>query len=106
VKTEPKAGNVRKRKPNIHAHLPPELLARIDVPRAVLKSIYLLPSVMHRLESLMLASQLREEIDCSIDNFSISSTSVWFLKTICHLEMKLDILIVIKLLSWFNKSDS
>ncbi|AEE77844.1 dicer-like 3 [Arabidopsis thaliana] len=76
VKTEPKAGNVRKRKPNIHAHLPPELLARIDVPRAVLKSIYLLPSVMHRLESLMLASQLREEIDCSIDNFSISSTSI------------------------------
>uniref|UniRef100_A0A1J3J3H8 Endoribonuclease Dicer-like protein 3 n=1 Tax=Noccaea caerulescens TaxID=107243 RepID=A0A1J3J3H8_NOCCA len=76
VKTETEAGNVRKRKPNIHAHLPPELLVRIDVPRAVLKSIYLLPSVMHRLESLMLASQLREEIDCSIDNFSISSKSV------------------------------
>ncbi|XP_010503060.1 PREDICTED: endoribonuclease Dicer homolog 3 isoform X2 [Camelina sativa] len=76
VKTEPKAGNVRKKKPNIYAHLPPELLVRIDVPRAVLKSIYLLPSVMHRLESLMLASQLREEIDCSIDNFSISSTSI------------------------------
>ncbi|ESQ45973.1 hypothetical protein EUTSA_v10010061mg [Eutrema salsugineum] len=76
VKTEPEAGNARKKKPNIHAHLPPELLVRIDVPRGVLKSIYLLPSVMHRLESLMLASQLREEIDCSIENFSISSTSV------------------------------
>ncbi|KAF8111211.1 hypothetical protein N665_0076s0199 [Sinapis alba] len=75
-KKEPKVGNVRKTKPNIHAHLPPELLVRIDVQRSVLKSIYLLPSVMHRLESLMLASQLREEIDCSIDNFSISSTSV------------------------------
>ncbi|KAJ0241647.1 Endoribonuclease Dicer 3 [Hirschfeldia incana] len=76
-KKEPKAGgNVRKAKPNIHAHLPPELLVRIDVPRSVTKSIYLLPSVMHRLESLMLASQLREEIGCSIDNFSISSTSV------------------------------
>ncbi|XP_023638559.1 endoribonuclease Dicer homolog 3 isoform X3 [Capsella rubella] len=76
VKTEPKSGNVRKKKPNIHAHLPPELLLRIDVPRAVVKSIYLLPSVMYRLESLMLASQLREEIDCSINNFSISSTSI------------------------------
>ncbi|CAA7048554.1 unnamed protein product [Microthlaspi erraticum] len=76
VKTETEAGNVRKRKPNIHAHLPPELLVRIDVSRAVVKSIYLLPSVMHRLESLMLATQLREEIDCSIDNFSISSKSV------------------------------
>ncbi|KAL0722477.1 hypothetical protein Bca4012_037076 [Brassica carinata] len=75
-KNEAKVGNVRKAKPNIHAHLPPELLVRIDVPRSVTKSIYLLPSVMHRLESLMLASQLREEIDCSIDNFSISSTSV------------------------------
>ncbi|KFK32317.1 hypothetical protein AALP_AA6G226200 [Arabis alpina] len=76
VKTELIAGNVRKKKPNIHAHLPPELLVRIDVPRAVVKSIYLMPSVMHRLESLMLASQLREDIDCSIDNFSISSTSI------------------------------
>ncbi|VVB04858.1 unnamed protein product [Arabis nemorensis] len=76
VKTESVDGNVRKRKPNIYAHLPPELLVRIDVPRAVLKSIYLLPSVMHRLESLMLASQLREDIDCNIDNFSISSTSI------------------------------
>ncbi|KAH0922625.1 hypothetical protein HID58_022643, partial [Brassica napus] len=75
-KKEPNVSNVRKTKPNIHAHLPPELLVRIDVPRSVTKSIYLLPSVMHRLESLMLASQLREEIDCSIDNFSISSTSV------------------------------
>ncbi|CAN8277764.1 unnamed protein product [Cochlearia groenlandica] len=76
VKTEPEDGKVRKRKPNIHAHLPPELLVRIDVQRPVLKSIYLLPSVMHRLESLMLASQLREEIDCSIDNFNISSALI------------------------------
>lgn len=83
-KKEPKVGgNVRKAKPNIHAHLPPELLVRIDVPRSVTKSIYLLPSVMHRLESLMLASQLREEIGCcSVDNFSISSTSVWFFSTL------------------------
>ncbi|KFK44835.1 hypothetical protein AALP_AA1G308600 [Arabis alpina] len=77
VKRESVAGNFRKRKPrNIHGHLPPELLVRIDVPRDVVKSIYLLPSVMHRLESLMLASQLKEDIDCSIDNFSISSTTI------------------------------
>ncbi|CAH8391700.1 unnamed protein product [Eruca vesicaria subsp. sativa] len=76
MEKEQKDSNVRKTKPNIHAHMPPELLVRIDVPRSVLKSVYLLPSVMYRLESLILASQLREEIDCSIDNFSISSTSV------------------------------
>nr|XP_043619633.1 endoribonuclease Dicer homolog 3-like [Erigeron canadensis] len=45
-----------------HPHIPPELLVIIDVRIDVVKSIYLLPSLMHRLESLMLASQLREEI--------------------------------------------
>ncbi|GMN63272.1 hypothetical protein TIFTF001_032343 [Ficus carica] len=51
-------------KPQMHVHMPPELLLTIDVPRSVIKSMYLLPSLMHRLESLMLASQLREEINC------------------------------------------
>lgn len=46
-----------------HAHMPPELLVHVDVPIEVLKSFYLLPSLMHRLESLMLASQLRKEIN-------------------------------------------
>lgn len=48
----------------MHVHMPPELLVTMDVPRSVIKSMYLLPSLMHRLESLMLASQLREEINC------------------------------------------
>uniref|UniRef100_A0A804J326 Uncharacterized protein n=1 Tax=Musa acuminata subsp. malaccensis TaxID=214687 RepID=A0A804J326_MUSAM len=49
-------------KEQIHARLPPELLVHIDLSTDILKSFYLLPSVMHRLETLMLASQLRKEI--------------------------------------------
>ncbi|VAH04530.1 unnamed protein product [Triticum turgidum subsp. durum] len=49
-------------KEQIHARVPPELLIHIDVTIEVLKSFYLLPSVMHRLQSLMLASQLRRDI--------------------------------------------
>ncbi|XP_062205319.1 LOW QUALITY PROTEIN: endoribonuclease Dicer homolog 3b-like [Phragmites australis] len=49
-------------KKQIHARVPPELLIHIDVTTDVLKSFYLLPSVMHRLQSLMLASQLRRDI--------------------------------------------
>ncbi|XP_059458543.1 endoribonuclease Dicer homolog 3 [Corylus avellana] len=64
------------KKPQMHVHMPPELLIRIDVSRQVLRSFYLLPSVMHRLESLMLASQLRKEIDCCSSNFHISSTLI------------------------------
>ncbi|CAL9200726.1 unnamed protein product [Musa hybrid cultivar] len=46
--------------------MPPELLVDIDVPYEVLKSFYLLPSLMYRVESLMLACQLRKEISfCS-----------------------------------------
>ncbi|CAL9771823.1 unnamed protein product, partial [Musa acuminata subsp. burmannicoides] len=45
-----------------HVHMPPELLVDIDVPYEVLKSFYLLPSLMYRVESLMLACQLRKEI--------------------------------------------
>ncbi|KAJ0967078.1 hypothetical protein J5N97_023995 [Dioscorea zingiberensis] len=49
-------------KAQVHSHIPPELLVHIDISTDILKSFYLLPSVMHRLESLILASQLREEI--------------------------------------------
>ncbi|CAL4933981.1 unnamed protein product [Urochloa decumbens] len=49
-------------KEQIHARVPPELLIHIDVTTDILKSFYLLPSVMHRLQSLMLASQLRSDI--------------------------------------------
>ncbi|KAJ9548492.1 hypothetical protein OSB04_021035 [Centaurea solstitialis] len=45
-----------------HVRIPPELLVIIDVRFDAVKSFYLLPSLMHRLESLMLASQLRQEI--------------------------------------------
>ncbi|PPD66653.1 hypothetical protein GOBAR_DD36471 [Gossypium barbadense] len=55
-------------------HMPPDLLLVLDVPIYVLKAFYLLPSLMHRLESLMLASQLREEIDFHSSNFDIPSS--------------------------------
>ncbi|KAK8543151.1 hypothetical protein V6N13_136315 [Hibiscus sabdariffa] len=57
-------------------HMPPELLLVLDVPFNALKSFYLLPSLMHRLESLMLASQLREEIDFHSSNFDIPSSLI------------------------------
>ncbi|KAK5773170.1 hypothetical protein PVK06_049475 [Gossypium arboreum] len=57
-------------------HMPPELLLVLDVPIYVLKAFYLLPSLMHRLESLMLASQLREEIDFHSSNFDIPSSLI------------------------------
>lgn len=51
------------KKPQNVAHMPPELLLHIDIPIGVLRSMYLLPSLMYRLESLMLSSQLRKEIN-------------------------------------------
>lgn len=59
-----------------HVRMPPELVAHIDIPINVLKSFYLLPSLMHRLESLMLASQLRKEIAFNYIDSSISSALV------------------------------
>ncbi|XP_041994061.1 endoribonuclease Dicer homolog 3-like isoform X1 [Salvia splendens] len=58
-------------KPQQRAHIPPELLVGTDISTYILKPFYLFPSVMQRLETLMLASQLREEIStragcCSI----------------------------------------
>jgi len=64
-----------KRAPN-NVHMPPELLIPVDVPVDVLKSLYLLPSLMHRMESLMLASQLRREIAYHPSDSCISSTLV------------------------------
>ncbi|KAG9129978.1 hypothetical protein Leryth_007097 [Lithospermum erythrorhizon] len=54
-----------------HVHMPPELLIKVDVRRDVLKSFYLLPSLMHRMESLMLASQLRKQISCQSTDLHI-----------------------------------
>ncbi|KAK7256023.1 hypothetical protein RIF29_29454 [Crotalaria pallida] len=58
-------------KEQVHVYMPPEILIRIDVSIEVLKSFYLLPSLMYRLESLMLASQLRKEIDFNSGSFQI-----------------------------------
>ncbi|KAD0202479.1 hypothetical protein E3N88_44639 [Mikania micrantha] len=59
-----------------YARLPPELLFIIDARLDVVKSIYLLPSLMHRLESLMLASQLREEITGHMTDIHVSSSLI------------------------------
>ncbi|CAN1351385.1 Endoribonuclease Dicer homolog 3a [Linum perenne] len=63
-------------KKRYYAHIPPEVLIIINIPSSVLKSMYLLPSMMHRLESLMLASQLRQEIDFTAPNFHISCSLI------------------------------
>lgn len=63
-------------KEQAHVRMPPEILVSIDFQVDVLRSCYLLPSVMYRLESLMLASQLREEINGQTNNFKISSSLV------------------------------
>ncbi|KAL5559568.1 hypothetical protein UlMin_035779 [Ulmus minor] len=68
-------GNNNK-KPQMHVHMPPELLVRVDIPKSVIKTLYLLPSLMHRLESLMLASQLREEIHWHSSSDQISSSLI------------------------------
>ena len=68
-------GNAVVQKPRNYVHMPPELLVNIDIPIDVLKSFYLLPSLMHRLESLMLASQLRGEIG-SLSSNSLTSSSL------------------------------
>ena len=69
-----------KRAPN-NVHMPPDLLVPFDVPQDVMKSLfmkslYLLPSLMHRVESLMLASQLRREIAFHPSDSCLSSTLV------------------------------
>ena len=59
-----------------HVHVPPELLFVLDFQRNVLRSLYLLPSLMYRIESLMLSSQLREEIDGQTSKSNINSSLV------------------------------
>ncbi|WOL09052.1 endoribonuclease [Canna indica] len=68
-----KGKNAAVSKPKNHVHMPPELLVYVDIPLKVLKSFYLLPSLMYRMESLMLACQLRKEIAfCPINSVSSS----------------------------------
>jgi len=59
-----------------HFHIPPELLYALEFKRGVLRSLYLLPSLMYRIESLMLSSQLREEIDGQTSKSNINSSVV------------------------------
>jgi hypothetical protein len=71
------------KKTEAHAHIPPELLIHIDIPVDVLKSLYLLPSMMYRIESLMLASQLRNEVgynptDCCIPSSLVIYTNIYY----------------------------
>lgn len=58
-------------KPQNHVHMPPELLVRVDIPLSVLRAFYLIPSLMQRLESMMLACQLREDIRFNLSGFGI-----------------------------------
>ncbi|PIN18423.1 Ribonuclease III [Handroanthus impetiginosus] len=77
LKDRPEGGekNVAQ-KPQQHARMPPELLVGMDIQTDVLRSIYLLPSLMHRMESLMLASQLRQEISHHAGYLNISSSLI------------------------------
>lgn len=64
-----------KLKPN-YIELPAELCLNLGVPSSVIKSLYLIPSIMHRMTNLTLASQLRQEIqECSSCPF-ISATLI------------------------------
>ncbi|KAH6774267.1 hypothetical protein C2S51_012671 [Perilla frutescens var. frutescens] len=63
-------------KPQQRAHIPPELVVGTDITTYILKSFYLLPSLMQRLETLMLASQLREEISHHAGYCNISSSLI------------------------------
>ncbi|KAG8078817.1 hypothetical protein GUJ93_ZPchr0007g6168 [Zizania palustris] len=56
---------------NNRVHMPPELLIPLDLPVDILRSFYLFPALMYRIESLMLSSQLRSEI--AYDDSNISS---------------------------------
>lgn len=63
-----------KNRTNSLVHMPPELLVPLDLPVDVLRVFYLFPSLMYRIESLMLASQLRTEIaytDSDISSFLV-----------------------------------
>jgi endoribonuclease Dicer len=81
-------------KEQIHARVPPELLIHLDVTTDILKSFYLLPSVIHRLQSLMLASQLRREIGynqhipvtlvCSLSTFLFAKDDYAFINNLVY----------------------
>ncbi|KAI3682095.1 hypothetical protein L2E82_50127 [Cichorium intybus] len=59
-----------------NARIPPELLVVIDAQIDIVKPFYLLPSLMHRIESLMLATQLRKQITGQSTDLHISSSLI------------------------------
>ncbi|CAM0884261.1 unnamed protein product [Alopecurus aequalis] len=66
---EKKNGGINKTNPCVH--MPPELLIPLNLSEEIFRAFYLFPSLMHRIETLMLASQLKGEI--SYDDSNISS---------------------------------
>lgn len=67
-------GTTNVNRANSHVHMPPELLIPLDLPVDILRAFYLFPSLMYRIESLLLASQLRSEIgymDSNISSFLV-----------------------------------
>ncbi|KAK7351239.1 hypothetical protein VNO77_10537 [Canavalia gladiata] len=68
-----------------HVHIPAELLCLLDVKRDMLKSLYLLPFLMYRIESFMLSNQLREDINDQTSNFNIPSSQPSGLHLCAHL---------------------
>ncbi|KAL4571164.1 hypothetical protein LXL04_017915 [Taraxacum kok-saghyz] len=75
-KIKPDSCKVNTDRQRYNARIPPELLVVIDAKLDVVKPFYLLPSLMQRLESLMLASQLREQINGQSSKFHISSSLI------------------------------
>ncbi|KAH9301174.1 hypothetical protein KI387_012757, partial [Taxus chinensis] len=59
-----------------YIELPAELCLNLGVSSSIIRSLYLIPSVLHRMNTLMLASQLREEIQDSSDCPFISATLI------------------------------
>nr|AJA90772.1 Dicer-like 3 [Ginkgo biloba] len=60
-KSKGKECNLKLDGPN-YIELPPELCLNLGVSSSVIRSLYLVPSVMHRMTTLMLGCQLRDEI--------------------------------------------
>lgn len=76
-KHKPKGGRKNVvQKPHQPARIPSELLVGTDLRTDVMKSFYLLPSLTHRMESLMLASQLRQEIAHHTGELNIPSSVI------------------------------
>lgn len=80
-----KANMISQEKPEC-VEMPPELCLNLGFPASVIRSAYLLPSVMYRLKSVMLASQLRQSIHAPkipVMTVSPSLLSFWAVLVSC-----------------------